>query len=95
MSDPQSVNWFQTGIGAMAAFFGGFALLIAKRTGDALDSKADKDTVRDKFDEIQQDIRDMLAQQERRFDNMQDRQDQRHAANTARLDHILNELRDR
>lgn len=82
MSDPESVNWFQTIGGVLVTFFSGFALLIAKRTTDSLDSKADKETVRDKFEEIQQDIRDMM-----------DRQDRQHADNTARLDGIWKELR--
>lgn len=82
MSDPESVNWFQTAGGAMVTFLSGFALLVAKRTSDTLDAKADKEVVRDKFEEIQQDIRDMI-----------DRQDRQHADNTARLDGIWKELR--
>lgn len=81
MDQGPTISVFHTIWSTILSGFLGLVLWNGKRLYNTMDTKADKDVVKDKFNEIETDLRSML-----------ERQDRRHEENIARLDRIWERL---
>ena len=76
-----TIQFIHTIWNAALTGLGGLVLMFAKRMSDSIDRKADKDSVTEKFEAVQEDIKTMV-----------ERQDQMHADNGKRFDEMYRVL---